>query len=132
MRNSAMAFDIGSSYMECMPADLAAVLAANFRRIRVRRAGTQQRFAEMLGLRQNQISELETAKRWAFMRKVGETLESAGIDPQELLDPEPERDEQPDYVKEASGLLQSADETTREALLQIMRTVAAQGQRARG
>ena len=118
-------------YVGDMATDLAVLLAANFRRIRQRRAGTQERFSELTGLSQGQISELETAKRWKHVQKVGEVLERAGIDPAELLSPEP-AEPPPAYVVEAAELLRSADETTRDALLQIMRSVAAQGQRARG
>jgi transcriptional regulator with XRE-family HTH domain len=130
MRNSAMAPIKAPTYVGGMPTDLAAVVAANFRRIRQRRGGTQERFAERTGWSQGQISEMETAKRWAFLRRVGEQLEGAGINPHELLVPAAE--EPPAYVREAVELLRSADETTREALLLIMRSVAAQGQRARG
>ena len=61
------------------------VLGANLKRIRVRIAGTQERFEELTGLPQTTLSELERGEGWRQIAKLAERLRQAGIDPTELL-----------------------------------------------
>ena len=105
-------------YSAPMP-DLGLVLAANLRRVRKKHAGTQERFAEMIGFSQPRLSELERGKGWEQIRGLGERLEAAGINPIELLN----LDLDPDTA-EIVEMFAAADDRTKEAIRHLLRSVA--------
>ena len=100
-----------------MPKSLDQILAANFKLLRKEHAGTQGVFADMLGLTQAQVSRLESGMSFSRMRKLGEALAAAGVEPIDLLG----RDQALDYRRRAiTRMLASADDETIDILLSII------------
>ena len=108
--------------------DIGKTLAQNFKAIRIRHAGTQEKFEEKVGLKQGRISELENAKGWAQISNLGERLQQAGIDPAELLQP-PAHQVTPEAA-EVLDLFEAADTQTRVAILTLLRASDARKSRA--
>lgn len=98
--------------------DLSKVLGENFTRIRKEIAGTQEVFAEMMGLTQAQISRLERGESFSRMGKIGRQLARAGADPMDLLS----REAPLDLKRQAAQrLLAEVDDETAQIVLQILR-----------
>lgn len=112
-----MADERGGPYAGRM-SDIGKILAANFRAIRNHYSGTQEGFSEKTGLAQGRISELENAKGWAQITKLGRRLEEAGINPVELLTTSSPLSPEAAEVLE---LFEAADSETRAAILVLLR-----------
>lgn len=109
--------------------DLSLILANNFRQIRIACGGTQNVFAEMVGLTQAQISRLESGQSFSRMGKLGEQLAEAGANPLDLLHQAGPVDLRSAEIRR---LMAAADEQTLEIVLLILRKNAASQKRMTG
>src|SRR5687767_4215399 len=102
--------------------NLAAVLAANVKRVREELNLTQAEFAEVVGLTQPSISRLERAVEgsgWHTLRQLGEAIAAAGGDPLELLQPRGGPQADPQMV-EICALLEEADAEAKRLVLDLL------------
>lgn len=117
-----MAADLTGTYGEGMD-DIGVLLGRALRSIRKRVAGTQERWEERTGMSQTYLSDLENGKAWGALRNVASALERAGVDPIDLLrEAIPAEDPE---MAEVLDLWRSVGPDEREAMLTLMRTVAA-------
>lgn len=114
-----------TSYACGMAADLARTLARNFARLR-KQVGTQEVFCERTGMSQAAVSEIENGKTFRSVQRLAEHLDAVGLDPMELLVRARTEEEE-----ELLSLFESTDETTRRAILHIVRATAAKAHAAR-
>lgn len=110
-------------------ADLSKVLGGNFSRIRRSVGGTQEVFAEMMGLTQAQVSRLERGESFSRMRKLGDQLARAGANPMDLLHQAGPVDIRRAEVRK---LLGEVDDETVQIVLQILRMNAAMKKQVAG
>lgn len=104
------------AYSLSMP-DIGKILGQNFKAIRVRHAGTQEKMSELTGLAQGRISELENAKGWKQIANLAERLQEAGINPMELFAVAEMDRESAELIE----LVQNTDVATKTAILTLLR-----------
>lgn len=112
-----------AQYARVMGHELAELLGGALRELRKRTTRTQDAWADRTGMSQSYISAAERGESgWDSVINIASAIEKAGADPIDLLRIAVAQAEQDEGQRELMGLWAAADETTRTAILMLLRS----------